>query len=673
MAMDFFGHQDAARKRTTLLVVLFALAVIAILFLTYLATATFVLFMRARDEGFQDGVGSLFEPWLLLIVSAIVLTVVGGASLIRLALLKSGGGKAVAEMLGGRRVDHNTNDPQVRTLINIVEEMAIASGVPCPPVYLMESETAINAFAAGWSTDDAVIGVTRGAVTKLSRDELQGVIAHEYSHILNGDMRLNIRLIGILNGILIIGLAGYGVLRSMRYAAYGAGSSRSGKRGDGGAGILAILAFGVALLIIGYAGVFFGRIIKAAVSRQREYLADAAAVQFTRNPDGIGSALQKIGGYSRQGVLQHARADEASHMYFAEGVPLMLTFLFATHPPLDDRIKRVLPSWDGKFPKVFDREPIPETPLERMRSARTKSVDSPAASGLINTGMAGMMMASIGQPTADHLNYAEQLINELPKMLRDAAHETYSARALVFALLLDRADDRVRNRQWAILNEHHDRELLSVVRKLSVELDRLDERIRLPLIDLSLSSLQEMSKEQYREFTAVVQQLAEADESISLFEWVLRRIILRHLKPHFEPQPRKVAQFYKLRLLRRDLEIVLSTLAFNGAADREGATRAFVAATRELRELELRLLSETEAARASLDQALDRLALATPKLKRDIVAACVACICVDARVTIREGELLRAFCDAMLVPVPPLLPGQTVTTSTRPTAVGWQS
>lgn len=669
MAMDFFGHQEAAKKRTTLLVVLFAMAVIVILFLTYVATAVFVLFMRARSEGFENGIGAIFEPWLMLLVSAIVLTVVGGASLIRLAMLRSGGGKTVAEMLGGRLINHHTSDQHERTLLNIVEEMSIASGVPCPPVYLMPEENAINAFAAGWSTDDAVIGVTKGAITKLSRDELQGVIAHEFSHILNGDMRLNIRLIGVLNGILIIGLAGYGVLRSMRYAAFSTGSSRSGKRSDGGAGILIILAFGVALLIIGYAGVFFGRIIKAAVSRQREYLADAAAVQFTRNPDGIGGALQKIGGYSRHGQLQHARADEASHMYFAEGVPVVLTFLFATHPPLPDRIKRIQPSWNGTYPKVFDRAPLPQTPLERLRAARAQPAPA-GASGLVDS---GLMLASIGQPTADHLEYAEELINGLPKPLRDAAHETYSARALVFAMLLDRTDDRTRNKQWALLTAHDDRELLSIVRKLAIDLDRLDERVRLPLIDLALASLQQMSKEQYREFTTIVRQLAEADESISLFEWVLRRIIIRHLEPHFEPKRREVAQFYKLRLLSRDLEVVLSTLALNGASDREGATRAFAAAARTLPQLDLTLLAETDAARASLDKALDRLALATPKLKRDIVAAFVACICVDARITIREGELLRAFCDALLVPVPPLLPGQTVTTTTGPTKVGWKS
>ena len=222
--------------------------------------------------------------------------------------------------------------------------MAIASGTPTPPVYMMQEEPGINAFAAGFTPSDAVVGVTRGCVGQLSRDELQGVIGHEFSHILNGDMRLNIRLMGVLFGILVVGLIGSILLRSSLYGS--ALQSRSSR----GNSTQVLLIIGGVLMLVGFIGTLVGNLIKASVSRQREFLADASAVQFTRNPSGIAGALKKIGGFEAGSEMMNPHAPESSHMFFGRAVSSGFNSLFATHPPLEERIARLDSSWqpDGE-------------------------------------------------------------------------------------------------------------------------------------------------------------------------------------------------------------------------------------------------------------------------------------------------------------------------------------
>ena len=344
MATDFFQQQDAARRGTTRLVVLFSLAVLAIVVSVELLLAATMGFLGRDPETNEIDWTTVADPRLLLLAVGGTLLVVGGGSLYKIAQLR-GGGRVIAEELGGRLVDGSTSDPVERRLLNVVEEMAIASGTSTPPVYIMDGETGINAFAAGFAPQDAVIGVTRGAATTLDRDELQGVIAHEFSHILNGDMRLNIRLMGLLHGIFLIGMIGYFILRMSFYSGAGGGRSRDSK------GALPILALGAGLAIVGFAGTFFGNLIKAAVSRQREFLADSSAVQFTRHPGGIAGALKKIGGFVTGSKVENPNAPQASHMFFGRATS-GFSAMFSTHPPLGERIRRIDPSWDGEFPEL---------------------------------------------------------------------------------------------------------------------------------------------------------------------------------------------------------------------------------------------------------------------------------------------------------------------------------
>ncbi len=404
------------------------------------------------------------------------LALVGGGTLFKVAALRAGGGSSVAERLGGKRLYPNEQGLAERRLLNVVEEMAIASGVPVPPVFLLD-EPGINAFAAGYSPSDAVLGVTRGAVEQLSREELQGVIAHEFSHVLNGDMRMSIRLIGILHGILLLGLVGQLFFRSAAYS----GGSR-----DRGSGVLVILGIGLALIVLGFLGTVIGGLIKAAVSRQREYLADASAVQFTRNPAGIAGALKWIGATASGSRLKAAAASEASHMFFAQGVWEGFTGLMATHPPLPKRIRAIEPTWDGKFPQA--------------EVVATRSIHIPAAAGFAGTSDSGARPSSsdsvdlsllehavdrVGAPEEVHREYAAQLVAELPAEVRDAAREPYGARAVVYCLLLDPRPD-VRRTQIEALNNHADRAVLHTASQLQPLVAEVDARARLPLVDLTL-------------------------------------------------------------------------------------------------------------------------------------------------------------------------------------------
>ena len=357
--MDFFEAQARAKKRTSRLVVLFGLAVVGTVLASYFATVLALGVIdsnghsrrhhRYYDDDSVSAPVALWQPTLFLGVTAATLAVVGLASLFKWNEF-SAGGSAVAESVGGRRVDPHTTDFGERRLLNVVEEMAIASGTPIPAVYVLDDEPAINAFAAGLTTSDAVVTVTRGTLQKLNRDELQGVIGHEFSHILNGDMRLNLRITAIVFGILVLGLAGRGVLWSLR------GARVRGGKNSGGI-VLAILLIGVALLIVGYVGYFFGRLIQAAVSRQREFLADASAVQFTRNPPGIAGALRKIGGFALGSSLETHKAGAIGHFFFAQAFGSSFGGLWATHPPLPERIAAIDPQWDGKMidPPFVDR------------------------------------------------------------------------------------------------------------------------------------------------------------------------------------------------------------------------------------------------------------------------------------------------------------------------------
>ena len=653
--MDFFEHQQQARKRTGRLVAMFIAAVICIIALVYFAAVLcFGLiggYMRAKSQdpthAVSDSAPMAFTWWSPEILGAVMvglLLIVGIAILTKLNELRAGG-RVVAESLGGRLLDQGTKDATERKILNVVEEMAIASGVPVPPVYMMDDEASINAFAAGYTPSDAVIGVTRGCVERLSRDELQGVMAHEFSHILNGDMKLNIRLIGVIFGIMVIGFTGGMLFRMVLYS--GAGHSRRNNK-EGGGLIIAIIAFGVILLIIGFIGTVFGRMIKAAVSRQREFLADAAAVQFTRNPDGIGGALQRIGGLSRGSTIQSPKAEEASHMFFGQALS-GFSGLFATHPPLPERIKRIDPSWDGDFIDAGAKS----RPSRATHAAAAGFAGETAAPSATETTGA---VEQIGQLTNAHVAYAAALIQQIPERWHDAAGEPFGARAVVYGLLLNH-ESEPREKQLHQLSQHADPTVYELTIQLTKQIDVLPEGGHLPLLDLAIGTLRNLSISQYAAFKLNVDALVHADDRIDVFEWVLHRAIVHHLDPLFTDARRPRVRYRSLSRVTEPCAVLLSALAYVGHQTLDEAQGAFNAAAANLPGISPRLRPPNESALMDLNKALDELAQIDVPLKRHVLNASAACISADHQVTVTESELLRAVSDALDCPMPPLLPG----------------
>lgn len=643
--MDFFASQDAARKKTSLLVVYFLLAVALIVASVYLAVSAIFVWSKGGEPS-QGAVG-LWNPGLLALVAACTLTVIGLGSLYRTATLSAGGGDAVARMLGGRPVSPNTTDLEERVLLNVVEEMAIAAGTPVPPVYLLDGEQAINAFAAGFTPQTAVIGVTRGAVQTLTRDELQGVIAHEFSHILNGDMRLNLRLIGVLYGILLIALVGYGLLRT---TAGSSGSSSGNKKGGNPLPLL-----GLALYIIGYVGVFFGHLIKSAVSRQREFLADASAVQFTRNPPGIGGALRKIGGLAAGARLKSSKAEEASHMFFGNALKASFLGLMSTHPPLDERIRRIDPQFDGTFPKVVH---VKHTEAE-LRSRALPSRPKPqtaAAAGAMLAFQPAAAVASVGAPQAEHVAYAAALVASLPERLAREVHDPPGAVATVYALLLN-DDPQARQIQLDCLRQQGEAGFGRETGRLAPLVKQLGAAGRLPLVELALPSLRQLSTAQYGSFRDTVHQLMDADQKISLFEYALGRMLTRHLAPSFERVPQASVKYQSLRPLLPACGELLSALAGVGSRDTQEVERAFAAGLAGLgiAQGDLPLQPPEQRTLSAVDRALRMAREASGAVKKQVLAACAECIGADGQVTVEEAELLRAIADALDCPMPPLL------------------
>lgn len=643
--MDFFQHQDVARRKTGRLIVYFIVAVALIVLLVNLIVAGALLATGPEAARLGGPGASPWAPELFVGATLGTLALIGGGSLYRMASLASGGHN-VAEMMGGRPLSPRATDPDERKILNVVEEMAIASGTPIPPVYLLEQEDGINAFAAGHAPADAVIGVTRGCIQGLDRDELQGVIAHEFSHILNGDMRLNIRLIGVLYGILVISMAGWTIFRST------AGPSRHQSRDNGGErrGPGPWPLIGLALYVLGYVGVFFGNLIKAAVSRQREFLADASAVQFTRNPDGIAGALKKIGALAEGSSVHAPKAQEAGHLFFGDAVG-HFSGMFATHPPLVERIRRIDPSFDGDFSRVATRmrPSVPSTPPNATLRPQPRQAES------LFSLSPDQVVQSVGTVGPRRIAHATTVLAALPGPLRDLAYEPFGAQAIALALLLDQRSGPARAAQIAHLEDQLGPALAREAERALSALRGLGPAHRLPLISMIVPTLRRLSRDQFESFAACVHDLIEADGQITLFEYACQRALLRRLAPYYGMAPLARRSVSSIDAFREPVRHVLGVLAHVGDAGPIDAARAFSLGARALgwpnvdpslppRDLDLR----------ALDMALNALESAAPALKRPILNACAACIGADGRATIEESVMLRTIADALECPVPPL-------------------
>lgn len=650
MSTNFFELQTAARRNTGWLIFSFLLATVIIV-VSVMAVAGLAI---QSQQGGRQVLGTPTFPWdIPILAGAVTLMLIIGGTLFKSAQLRAGGGAVVAEAQGGVRIYPDTADPIQRRILNIVEEIAIASGTPVPPVYFLENEPGINAFAAGYTPSDAVIAVTRGSAEELTRDELQGVIAHEFSHIVNGDVRIGIRMIGVLYGILLMGLVGQLIFRSMAWSG-GFGSRRDSKSGNATAVIMLV---GLALIILGFIGTLLGNLIKAAVSRQRERLADASGVQFTRNPLGLAGALKRIGALENGSRMQSPNAAEASHLFFADGVWTGFARMWATHPPLAERIRALDPNWDGTYP-------APHAAAAEIRSeAAAGFVGASFASGPgrqteIPLQVVNRATEQIGNPTPAHNQYAASLVGGIPDQLIAAAHQPYAARAMVLSLLVH-ADVQVRAQQLGRLAQLVKPDLSGLVQQLLPAVDGLDPRARLPLVDMSLPALAAMSPAQYAEFLSAFSSLAQADGQLELFEWVLAQIVMRNLRPRFERIRGIPVRYQSLEPLADQCSVVLSAVAHAGNSG-VNVQAAFNAAAAYVPDLKLDLRPREASGLGPLQKALADLRQVALTARARLIQACAAAIAADRHATLSEAELLRGISDLLECPMPPLLPGETI-------------
>jgi len=634
--MNFFEQQDHARRQTRTLVTLFVLAVIAIVVAVNLVMGLIWIW------GFHRHTGStiIFPKGFFATNTVVTLALIIGGTLIQSFNLRDGG-DAVAHMSGGRPVSPATRDVQERRLLNVVEEMALASGIACPKVYLLEREDAINAFAAGYNPNEAVVAVTRGTLNRLTRDELQGVVGHEFSHILNGDMRLNVHLIGVLFGIQMI--AGFG-LQLMNLSGRTWAGRNSDDKGPPAQTVLVVV--GAGLYAIGYIGIFFGRLIKSAVSRQREFLADASAVQFTRNPDGIGGALRKIGGLGSAkkigSQIDHPNAEQLSHLFLSAARPGLLSGWFATHPPLKERLLRIygrhmepLAAPEISVPHAEPQERLPDLPF--------------VASGFAPDST-GAGTPDSATPTLQ-FGHSATAGNRLPPQLDEAVRNPVGARAVVFALLLGGGEERTL--QLAALHIEAP-EQIGLTIQLAEAISQLPGSARLPLVDLAMPALRQLPPPERISLLSAVDKLIAADNRFTLAEFVLQTVLTRRLAPRASRMTPIL--FDRLALLKDEVALLLSLVAHVAVPSSAARIKAFMLGADICPQLGLSATQFKDAAAIkfpAVQQALDRANQLAPLAKPQLMKALLAAAGNNAPLAIPSADILRAICAAIEAPIPP--------------------
>jgi len=653
---DFFVRQMQARSNCRKMVILFIIAVLAIVAAIYFAfrlvcyinLITNVINVTKPSANFIQRSSFLWwDPATFIAVFIAVTLFILIASLIKMQQLQKGGG-AVAQMLGGRCVSKSTNTPSERQLLNVVEEMAIASGIPVPLVYILDKEKGINAFAAGLTINDAAIAVTQGALDRLTRDELQGVIAHEFSHILHGDMRLNIQLIGIIYGILVIGIIGGEILEHHRI------SSKS----------IALFIGGLLLTIIGYIGTFTGRLIQSAVSRQKEFLADASAVKFTRNPLGLACALKKIGGYMYRSQISAATARQASHLFFGKPcTDALFPDFLATHPPLIERIMLLDPSFDDTFPEVEDNIQSFSAIHQNDAAPSAMEFSDKSSASIHVTAKAADIIERVGNPASGNLGRGSDILASIPKEIKDLLHTPQGSAVLIYALL---TGNECRERE---------RQLNAIARSLVVPGNNEDFLLlcdltanlkddwKLPIVELALPSLRSLTHAERKTLLEIIDSLIRADDKITLFEfsvqWIVRQYLARKNENIFEKTP-----FSHISQVGYQILIILRALANAGnTGDAAAARTAFNAGVARIPELACKnpdYYYTDNINFAEINTALKKLDCSSYKIKQVIVDACAHCAFADKEITVAEAELLRVISLTLHCPLPPFTPDESM-------------
>jgi Zn-dependent protease with chaperone function len=638
--MNFFEAQAQSRSRTRRLIFVMALAFIAVV-ASVVAVITAVAWLAVADYGTSDYLPFLISrPALPIWTAAGTALFIAIASLFRITTLRQGGGKVAGE-LGGTLIGAGERELLRSRLRNVVEEMAIASGVPTPEVYVLDHEPGINAFAAGFTPDDAAIAVTRGTLETLNRDELQAVIAHEFSHIFNGDMRLNIQLMGPMFGILAIGLLGRVLLRNTRMAGQGRGKNN---------GAVAALALGAGLAITGYVGLLLARLIKAGVSRQREYLADASAVQFTRQTSGIAGALKKIAGYKEKSRISANGAEEVSHMLFASGLS-SIGGLLATHPPLFNRISAIEPGFTRAEYDALQSTTLPDA-LPEEEFSHNNPVQAFAALPETHRISVNELLDTVGQPDEAHYAAARYFASHIPESISAALASSYQVVLLLPALMLH-SDAGRRARQLAYLQQQVGRSRCDQIELLHNALQTIEGEPRLAFMNLALPLIKQQPRNRLQYLDRLLEQLAMQDNELELFEFMLLRVFRSYIRHTFNPGKARNWKPLRDSAMQAAAAELLAAFCETGHNDPAAATRA-------LRRGIARLGAEPPAVRTgswadATDAALLQLEDCLPRDRETVVAALMDAALDDGRISQPESELLRAICAILECPLPPVI------------------
>ena len=644
--MDFFQQQDIARRNSRMLVLLFLIAVFLLILLANAAVGAFLFFSQDYNiySGSREGFAGFLSYYSWERFGSIGLAMTATVAMVVFVkwIQLSTGGKVVAESMGGTRILPQTSDPAQRRCLNVVEEMALAANMPVPAVYVMNDERGINAFAAGITPADAVVAVTRGGIEHLKRHELQGVIAHEFSHILNGDMRLNIRLAAMLKGITFIGDVGHTLLRSSNRVRTGA----SARRGENGS--LSLL--GLALWILGWLGGLAAGFIKAAISRQKEFLADAGAVQYTRSADGIGDALKVIGGYIPGTLVHAARAAEMSHIFFGQ-IEHRLWQVFATHPPLSERISRIDADWDGQFIERKQRHYQPQPGKAgsgEVGVGRAALVAAAMATAVTAEPASGTLQDADFAEDPDQLEQETAQREEIPLVFVRHSHEPLGAQALVFSLLITDIES-VRQTQLQLITEAGVLGLAELTNTLQPGVQELGAPRRLPLLEMCLPALKSMSAKQYRLFKNTLLALIRADQRTELHEWCLFQLVRHYLDPEFVRVKPSRARYRRLQKVALQVRTVLSILAREGSGDSDTVFRL---AADQLGFAKMAIMPPEQASVAAFSKAVQELADCYPLLKPRLLKAMTMAAGADGQLNPAEREIIASMAAVMDCPVP---------------------
>lgn len=625
--MDFFEHQDRARSSSKFLIFIFACSLVAIVLAMLMITAAILhIAFKIDPLDFENS----FRIYLWVALGTVGLICI--ASFYKTYLLSHYGGISVALEAGGRPVEPTTKNFKERRLLNIVEEMSIASGVAMPEVFILP-EDGINAFAAGNTQRDAAIAVTDGCLDLLNRDELQGVIAHEFSHIFHGDMRLNMRITGVIFGILALTFMGRLLLR------YGIGFGGGRRNSKSKGGVIWLALAGVGLLVIGSLGVFFGRIIQSSVSRQREFLADASAVQYTRNPSGISGALQKIGAWVLGSKIENSHKDELSHFFISSPfrASQFTASLMATHPPLANRIRAIDKSWNGEFKSIQSKSEV-EQDVQR---------DTKAEKTLTANVSSSQLKKQIGEINGQHVVMAQLLLFQLPDFIKNNAQETYSARAIVYALFLSQ-NQMLRAKQLLVIDQHKQADLMPIIERTEDEIQSFGDKARLTTLEIALSGLKRLSPSQRSEFLTTVKDLIMIDQKVEMYEFSLYSILVYHLQPLQKGE----APVVNKAAIVEALSCLASGVAYAGNSDLAATRSAYNAATHELKIKTKPLLDQSLCGPAQLTKSMRTLRNSPPSVKKIAIEALIQCAAHDSIIQIDEIELLRAIGACLEVPIP---------------------